>query len=157
MFKTHILGTPIIVSTDPEVNKVVLQNHGNVFIPAYPKSIRILLGEFSILQMNGNLQKKLHALVGGFLRSPQFKSRITKDIENSVKPTLSTWQDMDLILVQEETKKVLLLLYLFKLFILLTLIKFLLSGFSSDYIPNFSKSFNEHWAWPRSRLSKEGI
>ncbi|KAG8659968.1 3-epi-6-deoxocathasterone 23-monooxygenase CYP90C1 [Manihot esculenta] len=106
VFKTHILGTPIIVSTDPEVNKVVLQNHGNVFIPAYPKSIRILLGEFSILQMNGNLQKKLHALVGGFLRSPQFKSRITKDIENSVKPTLSTWQDMDLILVQEETKKI---------------------------------------------------
>ncbi|KAJ9172723.1 hypothetical protein P3X46_015933 [Hevea brasiliensis] len=106
VFKTHILGTPIIVSTDPEVNKVVLQNHGNVFIPAYPKTVRDLLGEFSILQMNGNLHKKLHALIGGFLRSPQFKSRITKDIENAVKLTLSSWQDLDIILVQEETKKI---------------------------------------------------
>ncbi|EOX90957.1 hypothetical protein QUC31_002879 [Theobroma cacao] len=106
VFKTHILGTPIIVSTDPDVNKVVLQNHGNVFIPAYPKSIRELLGEHSILQMNGNLQKRVHALLGGFLRSPQLKSRVTRYIENSVKLTLGSWQDMQLIHVQEETKKI---------------------------------------------------
>ncbi|XP_015576247.2 3-epi-6-deoxocathasterone 23-monooxygenase CYP90C1 [Ricinus communis] len=106
VFKTHILGTPIIVSTDPEVNKVVLQNHGNVFIPAYPKSIRELLGEFSILQVNGNLQKKLHAVIAGFLRSPQLKAVITKDIENSVKLTLASWRGMPLVLVQEQTKKI---------------------------------------------------
>ncbi|XWS42112.1 hypothetical protein CRYUN_Cryun17cG0140900 [Craigia yunnanensis] len=106
VFKTHILGTPIIVSTDPDVNKVVLQNHGNIFIPAYPKSIRELLGEHSILQMNGNLQKRVHALIGGFLRSPQLKSRITGHIESSVKLTLGSWQDMQLIHVQEETKKI---------------------------------------------------
>ncbi|XP_022774001.1 3-epi-6-deoxocathasterone 23-monooxygenase-like isoform X2 [Durio zibethinus] len=106
VFKTHILGTPIIVSTDPDVNKVVLQNHGNIFIPAYPKSIRELLGEHSILQMNGNLQKRVHSLIGGFLRSPQLKSRTTRHIENSVKLTLGSWQDMQLIHVQEETKKI---------------------------------------------------
>ncbi|XVF62121.1 hypothetical protein PTKIN_Ptkin08bG0191800 [Pterospermum kingtungense] len=106
VFKTHILGTPIIVSTDPDVNKVVLQNHGNVFVPAYPKSIRELLGEHSILQMNGNLQKRVHALIGGFLRSPHLKSRITTHIENTVKLTLGSWQHMQLIHVQEETKKI---------------------------------------------------
>ncbi|KAF5738141.1 hypothetical protein HS088_TW13G01036 [Tripterygium wilfordii] len=106
VFKTNILGTPIIVSTDPEVNKVVLQNHGNAFVPAYPKSITELLGRNSILQMNGNLQKRLHALVGGFLRSPQFKARITRDIEDSVKLTLASWKDMHRILVQDETKKI---------------------------------------------------
>ncbi|XP_044497752.1 3-epi-6-deoxocathasterone 23-monooxygenase CYP90C1-like [Mangifera indica] len=106
VFKTHILGTPIIVSTDAEVNKVVLQNHGNIFVSAYPKSIRDLLGEFSILQMNGNLQKKMHAQIGGFLRSPQLKARITKDIENSVKLTLATWKDMNIIYVQDEIKKI---------------------------------------------------
>ncbi|KAK8716778.1 hypothetical protein V6N13_044076 [Hibiscus sabdariffa] len=106
VFKTHLLGTPIIVSTDPDVNKVVLQNHGNIFVPAYPKSIRELLGEHSILQMNGNLQKRLHALIGGFLRSPQLKARITRHIENSVRLTLGSWQDMQLLHVQEETKKI---------------------------------------------------
>ncbi|KAK8607492.1 hypothetical protein V6N13_053225 [Hibiscus sabdariffa] len=106
VFKTHLLGTPIIVSTDPDVNKVVLQNIGNIFVPAYPKSIRELLGEHSILQMNGNLQKRVHALIGGFFRSPQLKTRITTHIENSVKITLASWQDMQLLHVQEETKKI---------------------------------------------------
>ncbi|KAA3457528.1 3-epi-6-deoxocathasterone 23-monooxygenase-like [Gossypium australe] len=106
VFKTHLLGTPIIVSTDPDVNKVVLQNHGNTFIPAYPKSITELLGEHSILQMNGSLQKRLHALIAGFLRSPQFKTRITAHIESSVVSTLGSWQHMQVLLVQEETKKI---------------------------------------------------
>ncbi|KAL8200418.1 hypothetical protein R6Q57_011757 [Mikania cordata] len=110
VFKTHILGRPIIVSTDPDVNKVVLQNQGNVFIPSYPKSVIELLGEHSILQMNGGLQKRLHAIVGGFLRSPQFKARITKDIQNSVKLTLSSWMDRETprqpLYLQDETKKI---------------------------------------------------
>lgn len=106
MFKTHILGTPIIVSTDPDVNKVILHNHGNTFIPAYPKSITELFGKNSILQINGNLHKRVHALIAGFLRSPQHKARITKDIENSVKNSLATWKDMHQIYVQDETKKV---------------------------------------------------
>lgn len=106
VFRTHILGRPIIVSTDAEVNKIVLQNHGNAFIPCYPKSITELLGESSILQMNGSLQKRVHALIGGFLRSPQLKSRITRDIENSVKLSLSSWKDkMSPLYLQDETKK----------------------------------------------------
>ncbi|GLT39191.1 hypothetical protein SLA2020_133970 [Shorea laevis] len=106
VFKTHILGTPIIVSTDPDVNKVVLQNHGNIFVPAYPKPIRELLGEHSILQMTGSLHRRVHALIGGFLRSPQLKARITRDIENSVKFTLASWQHMNPVLVQEQTKTI---------------------------------------------------
>lgn len=110
MFKTHILGRPIIVSTDPDVNRVVLQNQGNVFIPSYPKSVIELLGESSILQMNGGLQKRLHAIVGGFLRSPQLKARITKDIQKSVKLTLLSWMDRENmqqpLYLQDETKKV---------------------------------------------------
>ncbi|CAN1122089.1 3-epi-6-deoxocathasterone 23-monooxygenase CYP90C1 [Linum perenne] len=106
VFKSNILGTPIIVSTDPEVNKVVLQNHGNnSFIPAYPKSIREIFGKESILQTNGPMQKKVHGLIGGFLRSPQFKATIAKDIEDSVKSTLDTWKDMPIVYVQDEIKK----------------------------------------------------
>lgn len=107
VFKTHILGRPIIVSTDPDVNRTVLQNHGNVFIPCYPKSVTELLGKSSILQMNGNVQKRLHGLIGGFLRSPQLKSRIARDIENSVKFSLSNWNcKKQLIYLQDETKRV---------------------------------------------------
>lgn len=106
VFKTSILGNSVVISTDPEVNKVVLQNQGNIFIPAYPKSIRELMGEHSILQLNGNMHKKLHGLIGGFLKSPQLKARITKDIEHSVKQCLASWIPDQPIYVQDEVKKV---------------------------------------------------
>ncbi|KAM1062756.1 hypothetical protein ACFX1T_026995 [Malus domestica] len=107
VFKTNILGTPIIVSTDAEVNKVVMQNHGNTFIPAYPKSITELMGKYSILQTNGSLHKRVHGLIAGFLKSPQFKARITTDIENSIKLNLALWRDMQSpIYVQDETQKI---------------------------------------------------
>ncbi|KAL5122617.1 3-epi-6-deoxocathasterone 23-monooxygenase [Glycine soja] len=106
VFKTSILGTGVIVSTDPEVNKVILQNQGNIFVPAYPKSVRELMGEHSILQMNGNMHRKIHSLLGGFLRSPQFKARITRDIEHSVKQCFATWTHQPIIYLQDQVKKI---------------------------------------------------
>ncbi|KAF5198360.1 Cytochrome p450 [Thalictrum thalictroides] len=106
VFKSHLLGIPIIVSTDPDVNKVVLQNNGSTFIPYYPKSITELLGKSSILQMNGNLQKKVHGLIGGFLKSSQLKARITKEIEKSVFLSMDSWKDKELVYMQEETKNI---------------------------------------------------
>lgn len=106
VFKTNILGKPVIVSTDQEVNKVVLQNIGNMFVPAYPQTITEILGESSILKINGSLQKRVHALIGGFLRSPNLKARITPDIESSVKITLNFWKDQPIVYVQDEVKKV---------------------------------------------------
>lgn len=105
VFKTHILGRPIIVSTDPEVNKVILQNQGHIFIPYYPKTVTELLGKSSILQMNGPLHRKLHAIIGGFLRSPQLKARITRSIEHTLKLSLSTWLHKSPVFVQQETKQ----------------------------------------------------
>ncbi|KAL0448391.1 UNVERIFIED_CONTAM: 3-epi-6-deoxocathasterone 23-monooxygenase CYP90C1 [Sesamum latifolium] len=107
VFRTHILGKAIIVSTDAEVNRMILQNHGNAFIPCYPKSITELLGKSSILQMNGSLHKRVHALIGVFLKSPQFKARITRDIENVVRLSLSNWMNKSCqVYVQDETKKI---------------------------------------------------
>ncbi|XP_057449329.1 3-epi-6-deoxocathasterone 23-monooxygenase CYP90C1 isoform X2 [Lotus japonicus] len=106
VFRTSILGSSVIVSTDPEVNKVILQNQGNNFVPAYPKSIRELMGEHSILQMNGTMHKKIHSLIGGFLRSPQLKARITTDIENSVKQCFASWTHHPTIYVQDQVKKI---------------------------------------------------
>ncbi|CAK8539946.1 unnamed protein product [Lathyrus sativus] len=105
VFKTNILGSNLIISTDPEVNKVILHNQKNIFIPAYPKSIKELMGEHSILQLNGNKHKKLHSIIAVFLKSPQFKARITTDIEHSVKQCLASWTNKT-IYIQDEVKKI---------------------------------------------------
>jgi len=110
VFKTNILGSNVIISTDPEVNKVVLLNQRNIFVPAYPKSIRELMGEHSILQLNGTMHKKLHSLIAVFLKSPQFKAQITRDIEHSIKQCLASWTNKT-IFIQDEVKKVSLFLF----------------------------------------------
>lgn len=106
MFKSHLFGRPVIISTDVEVNKVVLQNDSRTFIPFYPKSVTKLMGEYSILQMNGDQHKRLHGLTGGFLKSPSLKVQITKDIERSVEFSIKSWKEKKQIYIQDETRQV---------------------------------------------------
>ncbi|KAJ0981649.1 hypothetical protein J5N97_009904 [Dioscorea zingiberensis] len=106
VFKSNILGRPIIISNDSEVNKVVLQNDGRKFIPFYPKSVTELLGKSSILQMNGNLHKRVHGLIGGFLKSPSLKEAVARDLGNLMESSFMRWRDSQQIHVQYEAKKI---------------------------------------------------
>ena len=48
VLKSHLLGSPTIVSTNPKMSKVVLHNDGRIFVP-YPNSFNELIGKFSTL------------------------------------------------------------------------------------------------------------
>ncbi|KAK9670157.1 hypothetical protein RND81_13G181900 [Saponaria officinalis] len=133
VFKTNLLGKPVIVSTDAEINKTILQNHGNIFVPAYPKSITELFGESSILRMNGVSHKRLHASIGRFLKSPELKSQITRDIESSVKLSLRNWKLKQLVYVQDETNQI-----TFEI-----LVKVLISLGSGEEMDMFKKDFKD--------------
>lgn len=135
VFKTNILGSPVIVSTDPVVNKVVLQNQGNIFLPAYPKSVRELMGQNSILQINGTLHRRVHALLAGFLRSPQLKARITRHVEASVECCLATWSAVypTAINLQDQVKQI-----TFPI-----LVKVLLSLDAGNELKALQREFNE--------------
>ncbi|MED6142126.1 cytochrome P450, partial [Stylosanthes scabra] len=103
------MGSNVIVSTEVEVNKAILVNQGNIFAPAYPKSIRELTGDYSIFQMNGTLHRNMHALIISFFRSPHLKARITSHIELSVKHCLLTWKDatpQNPIYIQDQVKMI---------------------------------------------------
>ncbi|XP_026447344.1 3-epi-6-deoxocathasterone 23-monooxygenase-like isoform X3 [Papaver somniferum] len=102
VFKSHLFGSRTIVSTDAEVNKHVLDS--KTFIPAYPRSLTELMGESSILVTNGNLHKKLHGLIGAFLKCPQLKAQITRDMQKYVHETVNHWKDDQLIYIQDVSK-----------------------------------------------------
>ena len=65
-----------------------------------------LLGKCSILQTNGDLHKRLHGVVGGFLKSPLLKEYITKDIEKSMIQSFVNWKYKQYIYIQDEAKEV---------------------------------------------------
>ena len=65
VFKSHIFGSPTIVSTEAEVNRFILQSDASIFVPSYPKSLTELMGKSSILSINGSLQRRVHAVAEG--------------------------------------------------------------------------------------------
>ncbi|MQM09489.1 hypothetical protein Taro_042361, partial [Colocasia esculenta] len=106
VFKSHILGTPIVVSTDVEVNRAVLQNQEGFVVPCYPRSVRELLGESSILKKEGSVHRRVHGLIGGFFKSQAAKTCVADAIERAVLQSLGRWQEGQLVYVQDEAKAI---------------------------------------------------
>ncbi|RDX76633.1 3-epi-6-deoxocathasterone 23-monooxygenase, partial [Mucuna pruriens] len=104
VFKSHIFGSPSIVSVDSDVNKFILQSDAKIFVPSYPKSLTKLMGESSILLINGSLQRRIHGLVGAFFKSQQLKAQITRDMSEYVQESMANWREDHTIYIQDETK-----------------------------------------------------
>ncbi|KAH9319848.1 hypothetical protein KI387_021617, partial [Taxus chinensis] len=49
--------------------------------------------------------KRLHGLIGSFLKSIELKEQITMDIEKYVLDFVKNWKDGQLVYIQDETKK----------------------------------------------------
>ncbi|KAK8645947.1 hypothetical protein V6N13_119751 [Hibiscus sabdariffa] len=106
VFKSHIFGTPTIVSTDAEVSRFVLQSDAKAFVPFYPTSLTELMGKSSILLINGSLHRKIHGLVGSFFKSPHLKHQITRDMQSYVQQAMDKWRDDQPVFIQDETKTI---------------------------------------------------
>lgn len=106
VFKSHIFGSPTIVSTDAEVSRFILQSDAKSFVPCYPKSLTELMGKSSILLINGNLQRRIHGLIGSFFKSPHIKAQITKDMQKYVQESMNNWKHDTSIYIQDEAKNV---------------------------------------------------
>ncbi|KAI8544591.1 hypothetical protein RHMOL_Rhmol08G0308800 [Rhododendron molle] len=104
VFKSHLFGSPTIVSTDAEVSKYVLQSDGKVFVPSYPKSLTELMGKSSVLLINGSLHRRVHGLIGAFFKSPHLKSQITLDMQNYVQESMGKWREDQPVYLQDEAK-----------------------------------------------------
>ena len=64
MFKTHIFGSPTIISMDPKLNRYILLNEGEGLVPGYPQSMTNILGKCNIAAVYGSAHKHIR---GSFL------------------------------------------------------------------------------------------
>nr|GMC53852.1 3-epi-6-deoxocathasterone 23-monooxygenase [Ipomoea batatas] len=106
VFKSHIFGSPTIVSTDAEVSRSILHSDAKTFVPSYPKSLTELMGKSSILLINGSLQRRIHGLIGAFFKSPHVKAQITTHMRTFVCHSMATWREDRPIYIQDEAKHV---------------------------------------------------
>ncbi|KAI3939072.1 hypothetical protein MKX01_001940, partial [Papaver californicum] len=96
VFTTHLFGKPTVFSTDPDVNRYVLQNEGRLFESSYSSSITNLLGKHSLLIIKGNLHKKLHSLTMSFANSSIIRDHSLVDVNRLITFELTVKQLMSI-------------------------------------------------------------
>jgi len=102
IFISHLFGGRAVVSADPQFNKFVLQNEGRFFQAQYPKALKALIGNYGLLSVHGDLQRKLHGIAVNLLRFERLKVDFMEEIQNLVHSTLDRWADMKEISLQNE-------------------------------------------------------
>ncbi|THG02545.1 hypothetical protein TEA_015404 [Camellia sinensis var. sinensis] len=136
VFKSHLFGSPTIVSTDAEVSRFVLQSDSKAFVPSYPKSLTELMGKSSILLITGSLQRRIHGLIGSFFKSSHLKAQITQDMHKYLQQSMENWRDDHPIYIQDEAKNI----------AFQVLVKALVSMDSGDDTEFLKKQFQEFMA-----------
>nr|UYU26136.1 cytochrome P450 720B [Pinus elliottii] len=102
IFVSHLFGSQAVVSADPQFNKYVLQNEGRLFQAQYPKALKALMGDYGLLSVHGNLQRKLHGIAVNLLSFERLKFDFMVEIQNLVHSTLDRWVDENEIFLQNE-------------------------------------------------------
>ncbi|MED6172757.1 Cytochrome P450 85A [Stylosanthes scabra] len=103
-FKTHILGSPTIVSMDAEMNRYILMNESKGLVPGYPKSMVDILGELNIAAVHGSTHKYLRGALLSIISPTMIIDQLLPKIDQLVRSYLSNW-DNQVIDIQQKTKE----------------------------------------------------
>ncbi|XP_047949084.1 cytochrome P450 724B1-like [Salvia hispanica] len=80
VFRSHLFGSPTVVSCDLELYAFILQNEETLFGSSYPKPVHDILGKLSMMLVSGSLHKKLRNVSLSFINasksSPEFLSYV---------------------------------------------------------------------------------
>lgn len=106
VFKSHLFGSPTIVSCDLELNMFILQNEGKLFETSYPKPIHGILGKYSLLLVSGDLHKKLRNIVVSFSSSSKSTPEFLHCVENLSISMMESWKNHKQIAFFQEAKTV---------------------------------------------------
>lgn len=101
LFKTCLLGYPVIISTDLHVNSFILQNDGRLFVPQYPTSALELSGKSNIMTGRGECHKIKRGGVIRVVDIPILKRRLLSEIQNVITSSLSGWGGRNVDVVHE--------------------------------------------------------
>lgn len=106
VFKSHLFGSPTIVSCDLELNMLILQNEGKLFETSYPKPIHGILGKYSLLVVSGDLHKKLRNIVVSFSSLSKSTPDFLHCVENLSISMMDSWKNRQQVAFFKEAKTV---------------------------------------------------
>ncbi|XP_031260148.1 cytochrome P450 724B1-like isoform X1 [Pistacia vera] len=105
VFKSHLYGSPAIVSCDPVLNLFVLQNEEKLFRASYPKPVLDVVGKLSLHAVSGELHKKLRNIAVSFITASNSNPLFLLFAEKLSLSIMDSWKEQKQISFCEETKK----------------------------------------------------
>ncbi|KAM5572582.1 cytochrome P450 87A3 [Rosa sericea] len=96
IFRTNLVGRPVIVSTDPDLNYFVFQQEGNLFHSSYPYTFTEIFGRQNVGNLHGVMYKYLKNIVL-HLFGPESLKKMIPEIEEAALRRLQQWSCEDTI------------------------------------------------------------
>ncbi|OVA09084.1 Cytochrome P450 [Macleaya cordata] len=103
MYRTHLFGSPTIITCSPALNKFVLQSD-DLFTVKWP-SLE-LVGQSSVAIVGGKAHTRLRSYVYNSINSPEALKRIAQTVQPRVVLTLRSWAEKGMVNAFDEIKKV---------------------------------------------------
>ena len=105
IFRTSLVGRPIIVSADPELNYYIFQQEGQIFQSWYPDSFTEIFGRQNVGSLHGFMHKHLKNMVLS-LFGPESLKKMLPEVHGAVLKQLQQWSSLDMVELKDATASV---------------------------------------------------
>lgn len=91
MFKTSLVGQPVVVSMDAEVNRFIFQQEGKLFRSWYPDTTNNIFGRESIASYDGTIHKYTRSFASRLFGLESLRDVLLAEMDRNVTQSFAAW------------------------------------------------------------------
>ncbi|XP_006647678.2 cytochrome P450 87A3-like [Oryza brachyantha] len=91
IFKTSVVGRPVVVTADPELNYYVFQQEGKLFESWYPDTFTEIFGRDNVGSLHGFMYKYLKSLVLRLYGQENLRAVLLDETDRAFRVSLASW------------------------------------------------------------------
>jgi hypothetical protein len=91
VFKTSLVGQPVVVSMDAEVNRFIFQQEGKLFRSWYPDTTNNIFGRDSIASYDGSIHKYVRSFASRLFGLDSLRDVLLAEMDQNVSQSLAEW------------------------------------------------------------------
>jgi hypothetical protein len=101
-----LVGQPLVVTADPEVNRFIFQQEGKLFRSWYPEAANIIIGEETIDGFHGPPHKFIRNSINKLFGLEYLKHHLLPELEGAITRNFAEWAAKCVIDVHDSTPDV---------------------------------------------------
>ncbi|XAR70337.1 hypothetical protein NMG60_11027160 [Bertholletia excelsa] len=102
IFRTNLVGRPVIISTDPDLSHFIFQQEGRLFQSWYPDTFTEIFGRQNVGSLHGFMYKYLKNMMLN-LFGPESLKRMIHEVEEAANKSLNRWSTREFVELKDAT------------------------------------------------------